>query len=147
VSIEDLQPGRLVKTIDNGYLPIEYIKHDNISNPDHDRRVVDRLYVLSKSFYPDLFENLVITGGHSILVDDLTDAQREATQKELGDIFVTGNKYRLLASIDEKSQVYPNKGVFDIYHICLVNSNEQQNYGIYANGLLVESCCKRHITG
>jgi len=143
--IEDLKQGDLVKTIDNGFLPIEYIKHDTISNPDNNERTVDRLYTLSKSFYPELFENLVITGGHSILVDHLTDEQREQTQKQLGEIFITGNKYRLLASIDERTQVYPNQGVFDIYHICLVNHNDQHNYGIYANGLLVESCCKRHI--
>jgi hypothetical protein len=128
--------------IDNA---LEIVKQSVIYNSGDSSRITERLYILEKSFYTDLFENLIITGTHSILVDHLTDKQREATISQLGHIFVTDNKYRLLACIDEKTIPYPNQGTFDIYHICLENEHDQGNYGIYANGLLVESCCKRHI--
>jgi len=32
-----------------------------------------------------------------------------------------------------------------IYHLALENENYFSNYGIYANGLLVESCSKRYL--
>jgi hypothetical protein len=33
----------------------------------------------------------------------------------------------------------------NIYHIALENDDPYMNYGIYANGLLVESCSKRYL--
>jgi hypothetical protein len=143
--IEEIKPGQLVKTLQHGYVAVDTIKSSIIYNPDNIDRIRERLYLLSKSVYPELTENLVLTGGHSILVPVLTKAQREATLEEFGTVFVTEGKYRLLASLDERSVPYPLEGTFEIYHICLVNKDELGNYGIYANGLLVESCCKRHI--
>ena len=129
----------------NGYQLIDQVKNDRIYNPGDKKRYIERLYLLSKENYPDLTEDLVITGGHSILVDNLTAYQHEQTILELGDIFVTYYKYRLLAHLDDKTQPYDQQGMFEIYHICLQNEDAQRNYAIYANGLLVESCCKRHI--
>ena len=143
--IEEIKIGTLVKTILNGYIPVEIIKISTIYNSGDDTRTKERLYLLSKSIYPELTDNLIITGGHSVLVDKLTDKQREDTITSVGTVFCTENKYRLLSYLDERAVPYPHKGTFEIYHICLQNTREQVNYGIYANGLLVESCCKRHI--
>ena len=143
--IEDLKPGMKVKTLLNGYQLIDEIKNDRIYNAGDKKRYIERLYLLSQENYPDLTEDLIITGGHSILVDHLTPGQHESTVLELGDIFVTDNKYRLLAYLDNKAKPYDRQGMFDIYHICLQHEDPQKNYAIYANGLLVESCCKRHI--
>jgi hypothetical protein len=33
-----------------------------------------------------------------------------------------------------------------IYHIALENEDYYMNYGIYANGLLVETCSKRYLS-
>ena len=144
--IEDIKPGTLVKTLKHGYVPAETINSSTIYNSDNDERISERLYLLSKSIYHELSDNLVVTGGHSVLVDYITPQQQERIKLDLKCNFVTEGKYRLPAYIDERSIIYPLKGTFDIYHICLENENEQANYGIYANGgLLVESCCKRHI--
>jgi hypothetical protein len=32
-----------------------------------------------------------------------------------------------------------------IYHIALENDDYYMNYGVYANGLLVETCSKRYL--
>jgi hypothetical protein len=85
-------------------------------------------------------EDLIITGHHSILVSNMTDEQKEQTSKILGKIYVTDNKYRLLAAIDERSEPYEEEGIFNIWHLALENDNINMNYGIYANGLLVETC-------
>jgi hypothetical protein len=143
--IEEIKQGVKVKTLLNGYMPVDKVTADTVYNPDNDERTKERLYLLSKSVYPELHENLVITGGHSTLVERLTISQKSEITSMLGEVFVTDNLYRLPACVDDRAVVYPREGTFDIYHICLENTNEYTNYGIWANGLLVESCCKRHI--
>jgi len=144
-TIESLEPGTRIRTLLHGYVPVEKISHSTIYNSGDDSRTKDRLYLCSKSVYPNLFENLVVTGAHSLLVDQLTQQQQAQTIEDLGGLYITENKYRLMAYLDDRAVAYPHEGTFDIYHICLENPDELGNYAIYANGLLVESCCKRHI--
>jgi len=139
VKVETLQKGDLVKTKSNGFLPIESIGKRPIKHHAVQERMKDQLYR-----YPDC--GLVITGCHSVLVDDFIDKhQREETRKTLGNIFVTNNKYRLPACVDERSEVYPEVGNYTVYHFALENNNIYTLYGVYANGMLVESCSKRYI--
>ena len=144
-TIETIEPGTLVKTLLHGYVPVEKVKASTIYNLDDNTRIKERLYLCSKSVYPNLFENLVVTGSHSLLVDQLTQEQQQKTIEELGGLYITENKYRLMAYLDERAVPYPHTGTFDIYHICLENADEFGNYAVYANGLLAETCCKRHI--
>ena len=62
-----------------------------------------------------------------------------------GRIFITDRKYRLPACVDQRTQVYEHPGTYTIYHLALENDDYYMNYGIYANGLLVESCSKRYL--
>ena len=144
-TIETIEPGTLVKTLLHGYVPVEKVKASTIYNSDDNTRIKDRLYLCSRSVYPNLFENLVVTGSHSLLVDQLTQEQQQKTIEELGGLYITENKYRLMTYLDERAVPYPHTGTFDIYHICLENADEFGNYAVYANGLLAETCCKRHI--
>lgn len=50
-----------------------------------------------------------------------------------------------MACIDERTKVYQKRGYQTIYHLALENDYYYGNYGIYANGLLVESCSKRYL--
>jgi hypothetical protein len=89
----------------------------------------------------ELSSDLYITGCHSILTGSLTDDQKEKTIKSLGKIYVTDEKYRLMAHVDEKAEPWVSDGVYKIWHLALENENEKFNYGVYANGgLLVETC-------
>jgi hypothetical protein len=144
--IESLRKGDLVKTIYNGYLPIHKIGTSPIYNPNNDDRISDRLYKCPKENYPALFEDLYITGCHSILVPRLTYEQGLITMALLGKLYVTDKHCRLMAWVDEKSEPYTREGTYNIYHIALENDDYYMNYGIYANGLLVESCSKRFLT-
>jgi hypothetical protein len=144
--IESLRKGDLVKTIYNGYLPIHKIATSPIYNPNNDDRISDRLYKCSKENYPALFEDLYITGCHSILVPRLTYEQGLITMASLGKLYVTDNHCRLMAWVDEKCEPYTRGGIYNIYHIALENKDYYMNYGIYANGLLVETCSKRFLT-
>jgi hypothetical protein len=144
--IESLRKGDLVKTIYNGYMPIHMIGTTALYNPGNDYRFANRLYKCSREKYPALFEDLYITGCHSILVPSMTDDQWENTKAVNGDIFVTDNHFRLIACADEKAEPFNKEGFVNIYHVALENNDYYMNYGIYANGLLVESCSKRYLT-
>ena len=138
--IQNIKKNDLIKTSKNGYLRVNFIGKSIIQNPGNNDRTLDRLYKCSKDNYPDLTEDLFITGGHSILVDNLTEIEKQKTNKVWGKIQKTDDKYRLMASIDQKSEPYQQEGEFTIYHIALENQDHYGNYGIYANGLLVETC-------
>lgn len=145
-TIERLQKGDLVKTLNSGYQPIYAIGSKEIYHPAKEERIKDQLYKCSKDKYPELFEDLVVTGCHSILVDSFTSKeQREKTIEVNGDTFVTDNRYRLPACADDRAEVYKSPGSYKIYHFALEHDDYYVNYGVYANGLLVESCSKRNL--
>jgi hypothetical protein len=120
---------------------VELIGKATMKNVGDSERVEDRLYKLSPSNYPELKEDLFITGAHSILVDTITDKEREELTQQLGQIFVTDGKYRLTAMVDQRSEPWNSEGTYTVWHFALENSNIKTNYGVYANGgLLVETC-------
>ena len=117
-----------------------------IYHPANSKRIKNQLYKCSISKYPELMEDLILTGCHSILTDDFKDdIQRENTREINKDIYVTDNKYRLPACVDDRTTVYETAGTYTIYHFALENEDYYMNYGIFANGLLVETCSKRYI--
>ncbi len=147
VPIQELKIGTLIKTIHNygEYKPIVKIKSLKINNGIYAERTKDQLYIANKQSFPQLTEDLIITGAHSILVNSLTEEQKKKIEEMLGEIYITDGNYRLPAWIDERMQAYNIKGEFDIYHIALENDDLYSNYGIFANGLLVESAAIFHL--
>jgi len=146
IPIQNLRKGHMVKTLLNDYKPIYMIAKREIYHSALQERVKDQLYKCTKENYPEIFEDLIITGCHSLLVDNFKDdEQRENTIKINGKIYVTDDKYRLPVCLDEKASVYEKEGIYTIYHLALENENILWNYGIFANGLLVESCSKNYL--
>jgi hypothetical protein len=141
-AIETLKEGSLVKTRRSGYKKIEILASGAIQNPGTHQRIPGRLYKCSKAAYPELTEDLYLTGQHSILVDSITEKQKQGILTHLGRIFVTDNKYRLIACVDERAEPWASEGTYTIWHLALENIDPNMNYGIYVNGgLLVETCC------
>jgi surface protein len=146
IPIQNLRKGDIVKTFLHGYVPISMIGKTEMYNKATNKRIKDQLYKCSSEQYSELFEDLVITGCHSILIDEFKDEKEmEETNEINGDIYVTDEKYRLPACVDERAAVYEKEGLFTIYHLALDHDDYYMNYGIYANGLLVETCSKRYL--
>jgi len=146
IPIQDLRPGDLVKTYRNNYVSIDMIGKRSIYHPCDTKRIKDQLYKCSRKTYPEIFEDLVITGCHSILVNDFKNSQEKENANEVnGFLYVTDEKYRLPACCDERASVYEIPGTYTIYHLALENEDYCGNYGIYANGLLVETCSQRYL--
>jgi hypothetical protein len=142
--VQDLRKGDLVQTCQHGLIPINMIGHKVVTN-SKDATPVDKLFVCSPQNYPEVFEHLYITGLHSILVDDLTEEQESSIYELIGKIYVTDNKLRLPIFMDKKAKMHDEEGEYDVYHIALDHEHELMNYGIYANGLLVETCCIKYL--
>lgn len=143
VPIQNIRAGDRVKTLLHGYVKVDTIGKRVLSNPGHGRRTKERLYQLTSAKYPELFEDLFITGCHSVLVDTLTEKEREAVIEQFKYTYVTDRKYRLAACVDERAKPFAEEGEFEIWHLALENEDYYMNYGIYANGLLVETASKR----
>lgn len=146
IPIENIRTGTLVKTSRDGFKPVVAIGKGTIENPGNDTRTENRLYKCPTSKYPELNEDLYITGCHSILVFPITDKQKEDTIKHLGNLFVTDKKYRLMACVDERAEPWNSEGTYTIWHFALEHHDVAMNYGVYANGgLLVETCSIRFL--
>jgi hypothetical protein len=131
VAVEDLKVGTKVKTLRNGYRAVTLVGKSTIynSNNSGSERVRERLYRYPK-------ENLVLTGGHSVLLDSVSGDQMQTIKKSFGDLYLTEGKIRLMAMDDPEAEFYPVQGSHEIYNFAL--STEDRNYGVYANGKLVE---------
>ena len=148
VKIEDLNKDEhLVETFLHGLKEISMIGNREIYHAAKKERIKDQVYICEKENYPELIEDLLLTGAHGILInrDFKSSEEKEKTIEVNGDTYVTDGLYRLPACVDERTSVYEKEGKYRIYHLALENSNYYENYGIYANGLLVESCSKRYL--
>ena len=142
--VEELRKGDLIQTVEHGFLPINMIGKREIVHDALNERIENQLY---RCNHEDVFDELIITGCHSILVEDFfSEEQREKTMEyNKGRVFITDNHYRLPAFLDDRASVYEPAGTYTIYHFALENEDYYMNYGVYANGLLVETCSKRYL--
>jgi hypothetical protein len=133
IKVEDLKIGDLVKTYNNTPKKISYILKKQFKN--------DKSYsqICKLSNYPNQTKDLFLTGGHSILVDELTEDQKEKTEKVWKETRKIDDKYLLLAFIDENAEKIDDEEEYNVYHLALENEDKNGKYGIYANGILTES--------
>ena len=138
-----MTPGTLVKTSLDGYKPVAIIGSSKVYNPANGTKSIHHLVKCTPAKYPELTHDLILTGAHSILVNDITDKQRSDLMELNGRIFITDDKYRLMACLDDRSEPYEMEGLFNIWHFALEHEKYTWNYGVYANGLLVETSSLR----
>ena len=140
--IETLKKGDLVNTFKDNYVAIDTIVEEEMYHDASKPRNKSQLFKLDYPEYPQLLKELYITGAHSILVGKLSETQKEKILRDYGKVYATDLFDRLPAYIDERAKVHEESGTYTIYHLALENENMHSNYGIFANGLLVESLSK-----
>jgi len=146
VQIKDLINGDLVETFGHGLKPITVIGKKlviHLATPD---RNPEQLYKYTNATHSSIFEDLIITGRHAILVDDFaSDEQRDNVFNFYKELLKTDNKYLLPSCVDDSATVYETVGQYTVYNLALQNDDETINYGIYANGLLVETASEDYL--
>ena len=139
VPVESLRRGDLIRTVDRGYKAIELIGSREIENPLAIAKDSSKLYWFRKSNISGLKEDLCVTGDHCILYKSITDAKKDQVFGYMGDIYITEGHYRVPAFLDDRAEPYEDSAPATIWHFALENTNIYHNYGVMANGLLVES--------
>lgn len=74
---------------ENRFAKCKYVVYTQMKNNPSNPIIKNKLYVHNK-------KNLIVSGGHSILVDELTDGQRQATSEYFVDTPKIQDKYFLL---------------------------------------------------
>jgi hypothetical protein len=143
IPIEELKINDLVKTYKQGYQKIIKIAHSRLC--DYVQSAYNQMYTYSRESNPDLIEDLHLTGGHSLLLDTLTDEESNDMKKihwPTTEEYMVEDKFKLLACFSHKLHISTEQNA-EIYHLTLEppeNAKPSYVYGIYANGILVESC-------
>lgn len=145
IPIEELKKGMLVSTLYHGDVAVDMIGFNRMH---HSRSlpITEQLYTYKNDDAnndEDKNNSLTVTGGHSRLVDKVNAREIQGILTYLHGMFVTDDKIRLPACLDEKASPYEKEeDDVMIYHICLEHPNDCLNYGIWANGRLMETCAK-----
>jgi hypothetical protein len=135
IPIEQLKKGDLIKTYKNGDKKIHYVGKKLFSNSTS-----NTLF----SMYRNETNNLTLAGGHSILVDKLTEEQ-EKQQNSILFYNKIEDKYLLLCCYSELfKKIDITNETLEIYHLCLENDDLNGHYGIWANNILTETCSINH---
>lgn len=139
-AIENIRVGHLVKTYKHGAKAVTHIGKGEMLNSHADPRY--SMYKLPKT--GDMIDDLLVLGGHSILVDSF---ESEEVEKECATILgITPrleDKCLLLAMSSPHFTKMPEGEKYTYYHLVLDNTgNEFVHYGIWANGVLSETCSK-----
>jgi hypothetical protein len=144
IPIENLRKGDLVKSYKHGYRKIDLIgKNPMINNPD---KFNECMYKMEKTEENGLIEDLIVTGGHSILVDDLRNYKDE-NDKIFGGTQIIDDKYLLLSSVSNDFKKLENNNLYTYYHFILENNgNDDERFGVWANGILTETPSKKQFT-
>ena len=140
IPIQNLKKGDLVKSFKHGYRRIDMIGYNTLYNQAD--TIYKCMYRMVKDDENQLIEDLIITGGHSILVDELTKEQSEK-QLKYGFSQTIDDKHLLHSHISDKFVKEQNNNLYTYYHFCLENDgDDDRRFGVWANGILVEITSK-----
>ena len=152
--VENLNIGDLVKTSNNEYKKISFIGYNYSSKANY----MKHTKILKKNkINKDIpNEDLLLTSGHSILFNELTDNllnekynTDEYPTNETIDNFtkIKANHCSLFQNITEIDVKHKLNKIHKLYyyHFVLENENNDKQYAIYANNVLCESMSYNHI--
>ena len=142
VPIQELKQGDLVKTYNDTPKKIRYVSKSTIRNGGENKKL--RLYKKVKTESNGLLEDLTMTGAHALLLDE-----KDSEFKNRKFIHKFGNygskkihdKCLMKCGLSPDFEEVQDTEEHPVYHVLLENEKgEVEIYGIWANGVLVESC-------
>ena len=136
IPIENLRKGDFVKTYKHGFRKIDLIGKNYLINEEDNFEKC--MYKMTKTNENGLLEDLLITGWHSILVDDLKEYKNENDKVFGKETPKIDDKHLLLACVSKDFIKMKNNERFTYYHFTL-EGDDNECFGIWANGILTET--------
>ena len=132
--VSELKVGDLVKTYKQGYKKIKLFRSFKYK-PFNRNNDLNLLYKHKEN-------GVVVTGGHSILVDELTEQEKLNNLKHYGFNQTIEDKKLLLAcSSDKFEKIDDYREEYHLYHFSLESDDPKEHFGVYiTDGILSESC-------
>ena len=136
IPIEELNDEYLVKTYLHGYKKISSIGKSIITNDIDDMNYC----IFRLNSEDEIYDNLIVTGGHAVLVDELSELEIKEHLLKWAELKKIDDKYLLLAGLSSRFEKIIDNNNYEVFHIvCEDDGDEFKQYGIYANGILTES--------
>lgn len=135
IPVQDIRKGTLVKTYKHGYKSVALIGYGCMFNDK--TRPKHCMYIYEKN--NDMIDDLIVTGDHSILVDKLTQEEIKLNKNNGMPICTIDKKYLLSACVSDKFKQITEAKIFTYYHFALKGITKYNRFGVYANGVLVET--------
>jgi hypothetical protein len=141
IAVEKLRKGDLILTATCGYKAVAYIGRATLHRPRDDPNPNNRLYKFREK--SGRHPPLCITGEHCLLYreKDIPAKKQQEVREHMGDDYITEMYHRVPACLDDNAEPYTGSdGPVTIWHFALEHNNFYNNYAVYANGILVETC-------
>jgi hypothetical protein len=130
--VSELKVGDLVKTYKNGYKKVILTRSFNYKPLDKNNEL-NFLYRMKDN-------GVIVTAGHSILVDELTEQEEVNNLKYYFNQTIEDKKL-LLACASDKFEKIDDDLEYELYHFSLESDEPKAHFGVYINdGILSESC-------
>jgi len=130
-----------VKTYKHGYRRVSKVIKGTLRNNPKKWNMC--MYKMAKTPTNGLIENLIVTGGHSILVDAISEEEQKRYDKMgIPDFskLTIDNKHLLLSCCSDQFTPMQDRKIYTYYHLLLENNDdEEERFGIWANGILTET--------
>ena len=129
-NVETLRRGDLVKTLNNKFLPVKCSSFITLNTP-------------YSSDYGCLYQmsdpSLCLASRQCTLVDQISDETRLRIISSLGYYNLADGMNKIPAFLDPRFAVVEQSHDLNVWFFSLEAGDKDQTYGIYANGILVES--------
>ena len=146
IPIQNLRSGDIVKTYLHGYRRINVIGKISFMNTPN---LFNSMYKMEKTEQNGLLEDLLITGGHSIMVDSISEEEH----KRYGELGLSNffeenkidDKKALLACVSDEFVKLTDSNIYTCYQIIPENDgNDDRRFCVWANGILTETSSKKY---
>ena len=137
-AIENIKVGDEILTLNQTYKKVTHIVNQPFEASD--LKITNYMCKYKCDNFPDL----LVTGGHSLMVDELNDVMKEFSKEHTYFNVNAGDKYKLLAGLDDRCEKIVD-GVYNIYHLVLENDGDLDLwYWIYSNGMITETMSEKY---
>jgi hypothetical protein len=138
ILVQDLKIGDLVKTYLHGYRRISRVLKGNFKNNPKEKGVANCMYRMLKTKDNGIIEDLTLTRNHGVLVEKLSENEEKKLDKN--NLQVVDGLLSIITADSDKFEKVEDTNVYNYYHFCLDGDGDNdRRFGIYANGLLVET--------